>query len=290
MRANASRGMDVDADATAARATREETDARCREGAVGTDARESGPTRAREETRERARQRSGSETSSVRGGVERGRGVKTPSEETRLYERRRSAWEALSRDAIGECAKGTLRDSWLWEKLSDVTKRVSEGERAATLLDYLPDDEDRVAVDCVDGTRRGMTHKELRILIDRVSEKDMPEWGVRSHGRRVAVLVPNGPELMTTLMCVMQRHCAVPINPATTQEAIEEELISTNAQVLLYQRDGGKSDAKMRRLCKKLGLTPSSSLRARSSPASFRSLVILTASRLWTTPPATMWS
>ena len=257
MRANGPRGVDVDADATDARATREETDARRRDGAVGTDARESSSRGdAREETRERARRRSGSETSSVRGGVERGRGVKTSSEETRLYERRRCAWEALSRDAMGECAKGTLRDSWLWGKLSDATKRVREGERAATLLDYLPDDEDRVAVDCADGARRGMTHKELRILIDRVSEKDMPEWGVRSHGRRVAVLVPNGPELMTTLLCVMQRHCAVPINPATTQEAIEEELISTNAQVLLYQRDGGKGDAKMRRLCEKLGLTP----------------------------------
>ena len=38
MRANAPRGMDVDEDAIDARATREETDARRREGAVGTDA------------------------------------------------------------------------------------------------------------------------------------------------------------------------------------------------------------------------------------------------------------
>ena len=162
---------------------------RDRRARVGTDARARGDARA-SETKVRERDELGER------GVERGRGGEDAVGGDAIVRTKTVGVGALSRDAIGECAKGTLRDSWLWEKLSDVTKRVSEGERAATLLDYLPDDEDRVAVDCVDGTRRGMTHKELRILIDRVSEKDMPEWGVRSHGRRVAVLVPNGPELM----------------------------------------------------------------------------------------------
>lgn len=177
-------------------------------------------------------------------------------EEKRVYETRRTSWEALAREAREKCAQGTLRDVWLRERLSNITRKTHEGERTALMTDYFADADDRVAVEGVDGVRRGMTHRELRVLIDRVCEKDMPEWGVRAHGGRIAVVVPNGPELMTSLMCVLQRHCAVPINPVTTQEEIEEELLNTNAKVLLYQRDGGKGDVKMRRLCKKLKLTP----------------------------------
>ena len=177
-------------------------------------------------------------------------------EEKRVYEMRRTSWEVLSREAKEKCAQGTLRDVWLRERLHGITRRTHEDERAALLTDYFADHEDRVAIEGVDDVRRGMTHKELRVLIDRVCEKDMPEWGVRSHGRRIAVVVPNGPELMTALLCVLQRHCAVPINPVTTQEEVEAELRSTRAKVLMYQRDGGKGDVKMRRLCKKLSLTP----------------------------------
>ena len=175
-------------------------------------------------------------------------------EEKRVYETRRKSWETLLEDANERCKHGTLRDAWLRERLQEITTQKAS-ERVAVLTDYFADTED-AAVECAGGERRAMTHKELRAFIERVSDKDMPEWGVRTHGARIAVVVPNGPELMTSLMCVMQRHCAVPINPVTTQEEIEHELHDTRANVLLYQRDGGKGDVKMRRICKKLALTP----------------------------------
>ena len=35
---------------------------------------------------------------------------------------------------------------------------------------------------------------------------DLKSWGVRTPGSRVGVAVPNGPELMTVLLSVMDRH------------------------------------------------------------------------------------
>ena len=89
-----------------------------------------------------------------------------------------------------------------------------------------------------------------------MTEKDFTQWGVRQYGSRIGVIVPNGPELMTSLLCVLKHHTAVPINPITTQEEIEAELRNTNAKVLIYQLDGGKGDVKMRRVAKKLALIP----------------------------------
>ena len=200
-------------------------------------------------------------TSAETSGVKRAPGAfaiavnALAAEEARIQTERRKAWETLARDARERCATGTMRDVWLRHRLQQITSR-REHERACVLSDFLPDDEETCAVDGVDGVRRGLMHSELRELIARVTEKDFPQWGVRQYGSRIGVIVPNGPELMTSLLCVLQHHTAVPINPITTQEEIEAELRNTNAKVLIYQRDGGKGDVKMRRVAKKLALIP----------------------------------
>ena len=103
-------------------------------------------------------------------------------------------------------------------------------------------------------SRRALTHAELRELVFR-ADGDLKSWGVRTQGSRIGIAVPNGPELMSVLLAVMDRHCAVPINPATTITEMREELKACRVVALVYQ-DGSESAPEMRKLCRDLNITP----------------------------------
>ena len=74
-------------------------------------------------------------------------------------------------------------------------------------------------------------------------------------GSRVGVAVPNGPELMSVLLSVIDRHTCVPVNPATTPQEMHEELRATGVVALVYQ-GGSEMAVTMRKLCEKLKIVP----------------------------------
>ena len=54
-----------------------------------------------------------------------------------------------------------------------------------------------------------------------------------TEGCRVATLLPNGPELAVTMLSVVSRWCAAPINPTNSWQEIKAELDSTRAQAII---------------------------------------------------------
>jgi len=103
--------------------------------------------------------------------------------------------------------------------------------------------------------REPMTHDELKKFIWRC-QKDLERCGATAHSLRIAVCVPNGPTLVTSLLATMHKHCCVPINPQTTVEETVAECLSTNVSVILYQRDTSDSEKKVKKVVDQLGLIP----------------------------------
>ena len=102
--------------------------------------------------------------------------------------------------------------------------------------------------------REPLSHAKLREFIWRTDD-DLKSWGVRQPGCRVGVAVPNGPELMSVLLSVMERHTAVPVNPATTPQEMYEELRACGVVALVYQ-GGSEVAPEMLKLCGRLGIVP----------------------------------
>ena len=103
--------------------------------------------------------------------------------------------------------------------------------------------------------RQALAHEELKKFIARC-QKDFERCGATAHSLRIAVCVPNGPTLVTSLLATMHKHCCVPINPQTTVEETVAECLSTNVSVILYQRDTGDSEKKIKSVVDQLGLIP----------------------------------
>ena len=139
--------------------------------------------------------------------------------------------------------EGCLSGSWIAENLpphSYISDLLTPGSvPAITPVD------DRVS----------LTHAELRELIWRVDDSDLKSGGVLQYGARIGVAVPNGPELMAVLLAVMERHTAVPLNPATTAQEMHAELRATGVVALIFQRET-ETEEVMRKLCGKLGIVP----------------------------------
>ena len=138
--------------------------------------------------------------------------------------------------------RGSLKGDWLATQIPSYA-HMSELLTCSDAPAIVPVDE-----------RRPMTHAELRELVYR-ADADLKSWGVRAPGSRVGVAVPNGPELMSVLMCVMDRHTAVPVNPATTPQEMQAELRATGVVALVYQ-GGSETAPEMQKLCRELGIAP----------------------------------
>ena len=138
--------------------------------------------------------------------------------------------------------RGSLKGDWL-------ATQIPSYAHMSELLTF----SDAPAIVPVD-ERRAMTHAELRELVYR-TDADLKSWGVRTPGSRVGVAVPNGPELMSVLMCIMDRHTAVPVNPGTTPQEMLTELRATGVVALVYQ-GGSQTAPEMQKLCRDLGIAP----------------------------------
>ena len=92
------------------------------------------------------------------------------------------------------------------------------------------------------GERRPLSHGELRDFL--VKDFDLAQFGV-PRGARVAVLLPNGPELAVCIVSVVSGWCATPINPTNTWEEIKAELRSFRACAVIILA-GAANDAALR--------------------------------------------
>jgi acyl-CoA synthetase (AMP-forming)/AMP-acid ligase II len=92
----------------------------------------------------------------------------------------------------------------------------------STLLDLLPGSDDVAIID-PSSDRLDLTHSALKSFFQ--NEFDLVKYGIPSQSR-VGILVPNGPELATTLICLLSKWCAAPINPNVTTPEMKTELES----------------------------------------------------------------
>jgi oxalate---CoA ligase len=89
----------------------------------------------------------------------------------------------------------------------------------------------------------------LRALIDR-SVRSLNELGI-GRGDRVAIVLPNGPEMAAAFLCVASAAAAAPLNPAYRQDDFEFYLEDLKAKALIVEA-GSESPAL--RAAEKLGV------------------------------------
>ena len=85
-----------------------------------------------------------------------------------------------------------------------------------------------------------LTYAALRALVDRTVAK-LNELGV-GRGDRVAIVLPNGPDMAAAFLCVAAGAAAAPLNPAYRQEEFEFYLGDLNAKALIVEA-GSESPA-----------------------------------------------
>jgi oxalate---CoA ligase len=94
-----------------------------------------------------------------------------------------------------------------------------------------------------------LSYVGLRALIDR-SVRTLNELGI-GRGDRVAIVLPNGPEMAAAFLCVASAAAAAPLNPAYRQDDFEFYLEDLKAKALIVEA-GSESPAL--RAAEKLGV------------------------------------
>jgi hypothetical protein len=124
--------------------------------------------------------------------------------------------------------------------------------RFKSMLDLLPST-DEYAVIAMDGdrkpSRKPCTHRRLRKFVS--EEVALHRFGV-GRNDRVAILLPNGPELATAFVAVLTYCTCAPLNPANTVLEIKGELISAGAKAIILQ--AGEDDDGILAVAEELGL------------------------------------
>ena len=108
------------------------------------------------------------------------------------------------------------------------------------LLSLIPDLDTAAIAEPLNTERIPLTHKRLRQFISK--EFDLCQFGL-PEGCRVATLLPNGPELAVTMLSVVYRWCAAPINPTNSWQEIKAELESTRAQAIIILAGASANEA-----------------------------------------------
>ena len=107
--------------------------------------------------------------------------------------------------------------------------------------------DDAVAIAAHDAPPLG--YAALRALIDR-SVRSLNDLGI-GRGDRVAIVLPNGPEMATAFLCVASAAASAPLNPAYKQDEFEFYLEDLKAKALIVEA-GSASPAL--RAAEKLGV------------------------------------
>jgi oxalate---CoA ligase len=94
-----------------------------------------------------------------------------------------------------------------------------------------------------------LSYAALRALIDR-TQRSLNELGI-GRGDRVAIVLPNGPEMAAAFLCVASAATSAPLNPAYKQDEFEFYLEDLKAKALIVEA-GSESPAL--RAAEKLGV------------------------------------
>ena len=110
------------------------------------------------------------------------------------------------------------------------------------IIEFIPQTEDTAILEpaALNGERKPLTHSRLRDFISK--EFDLNQFGLMD-GDRVSVLIPNGPEVAVTIVALISRWCAAPINPTNTWQEIKSELISTQARAIIILAGASVNEA-----------------------------------------------
>lgn len=94
-----------------------------------------------------------------------------------------------------------------------------------SMLDFLPQIDLPAIREPLSVEREFLTHQSLRKFVQDFS---LSNFGI-PYDSRVAILLPNGAELATCIICVISRYCAAPMNPTSSWMELKAELESTKA-------------------------------------------------------------
>ena len=94
-----------------------------------------------------------------------------------------------------------------------------------------------------------LTYEGLRALIER-TRATLNDLGI-GLGDRVAIVLPNGPEMATAFLCVASAATSAPLNPAYKQDEFEFYLEDLKAKALIVEAG---SDSPALRAAEKLGV------------------------------------
>jgi oxalate---CoA ligase len=94
-----------------------------------------------------------------------------------------------------------------------------------------------------------LSYAALRALIDR-TQRSLNELGI-GRGDRIAIVLPNGPEMAATFLCVASAATSAPLNPAYKQDEFEFYIEDLKAKALIVE-SGSESPAL--RAAEKLGV------------------------------------
>jgi acyl-CoA synthetase (AMP-forming)/AMP-acid ligase II len=103
----------------------------------------------------------------------------------------------------------------------------------STLKDLLAQGADHAAAISAPG-RSALTHGGLRALIERTLAT-LNGWGI-GRNDRVAIVLPNGPEMATCYMACASGVTSAPLNPAYRADEFEFYLSDLNAKALIVER------------------------------------------------------
>jgi len=125
--------------------------------------------------------------------------------------------------------------------------RLLEGY--AGLSEFLMDTDTSAVIDPITD-RQELSHCVLKSFTS--CDFDLLKFGIPV-GTRVAVLVPNGPELAVCLIALVTRWCVAPINPNITPTEIQSELKSTKCKAVILLA-GDPTTASTAQIAHTLGL------------------------------------
>jgi acyl-coenzyme A synthetase/AMP-(fatty) acid ligase len=104
-----------------------------------------------------------------------------------------------------------------------------------TFIDLLPTTSTPAVCEPENPVRKPLTHGKLRSFVEK--DFNLTEFGI-SKGSRVALILPNGPELAVAMIATVSAWCAAPINPTNTWHEIKSELESTKAVAMIIMAGG----------------------------------------------------
>jgi acyl-CoA synthetase (AMP-forming)/AMP-acid ligase II len=105
---------------------------------------------------------------------------------------------------------------------------------AATILDLLAGEDDRIALTAPD--KPSITYKQLRQNVRELTA-NLNSFGI-GKGDRVAIAMPNSPEMVVTFLATVTCATAAPLNPKYKQEEFAFYYEDTNAVALIVLDEG----------------------------------------------------